>query len=153
MKGRAIQYLLIFLAVFFVDRLTKWYAIRSWCSEYVVTPFFSFVVTLNRGISWGLLSSEHTLYFIGISSLIIAVTAALAISAYRRYIQGRSIYGETLVVAGSCSNIVDRIVCGGVIDFILVHARGLFFPVFNLADCFVVVGVCIMAKELWDIRA
>ncbi len=153
MRAHTGLYSAIFLTIILLDRSTKWYALHAWSTEYRVTSFLSFVLTFNRGISWGLLSSPDTFFFILISSLIIAVTVGLTVSAYRRFRQNLPIYGEVLVIAGSCSNILDRFLYGGVIDFILVHAGNFSFPVFNCADCFVVLGVFFMAKELWETNA
>ncbi len=56
-----------------------------------------------------------------------------------------------MVIAGSVSNILDRVVYGGVVDFIHVHINGWSFAVFNIADVAIVVGVCIMMlQEVYD---
>ncbi len=150
MMSRNKRYLVLFFLVVLVDQVSKGYAIRWWCSENVVNSFLSFQVTLNRGISWGLFNYGDTITFVAITALILLVTVVLVFSAYHKHRQGVPFYGELLVIAGSCSNIYDRFVCGGVIDFISVHVKDLFFPVFNFADCFIVLGVLIMFKELFN---
>ncbi|MBA3751743.1 signal peptidase II [Candidatus Dependentiae bacterium] len=150
MMSRDKKYLLLFLLVLFLDRVSKGYAIRWWCTEYMVNSLLSFHVTLNRGISWGLFNYGDTITFVGITALILLVTGVLTFSAYHKHRQGIPFYGELLVIAGSCSNIFDRFLYGGVIDFISVHVRDFLFPVFNVADCFIVLGVFIMFKELFS---
>ena len=48
------------------------------------------------------------------------------------------------MIAGSLANIIDRIIYSGVIDFIAFHVGPYHWPIFNLADCAIVVGVLIM---------
>lgn len=49
----------------------------------------------------------------------------------------------SLIVAGGAGNLYDRLTRGFVVDFIDINA--LFsYPMFNLADCFVVVGACLL---------
>lgn len=49
-----------------------------------------------------------------------------------------------MVIAGGCSNLLDRIFRGYVVDFININE--LFqFAIFNVADMFIVVGICGLA--------
>ena len=50
-----------------------------------------------------------------------------------------------MVMGGALGNIVDRIRCGEVIDFLDFGVGRLRWPVFNLADSFVTVGVMLLA--------
>jgi len=79
--------------------------------------------------------------------MVIAITIGLSYYAYKRYVAGETIYGEVMVVAGSCSNILDRFVYGGVIDFIEVSYGQWMWPSFNFADASIVIGVGIMMMK------
>lgn len=149
MKRNAGIYFDIGFSIIFFDQLTKLFALSYWQDEHVLTDFLSFKVILNRGISWGLLSLAQTnsLLFIAISGAIFIVTLGLAIYAFRRYKNGYSVYGELLVIAGSCSNLLDRFFQKGVIDFIVLHWNEYVWPVFNLADAAIVCGVGIMLVQ------
>ncbi|GAH08181.1 unnamed protein product, partial [marine sediment metagenome] len=105
-----------FLVILF-DRVTKWYALTAFKQEVVVNKFLSFQLTFNRGISWGMFYYRDPLVFMGITLLIMAVTAGLIYYSVKRYQEGKSIVGETLVIAGALSNCYDRFVYQGVIDF------------------------------------
>lgn len=121
-----------------LDRITKWAALRYCFHD----------CTFNRGISWGMLNYEGSGFFVGITLLIILITAVLCVYAYRRMLQGYSIWGELLIIGGSLSNIIDRFMYGGVVDFIELRLGSWIGPAFNVADSMVVVGVAIMAYEL-----
>jgi signal peptidase II len=135
------------LLLVITDQVTKAIALAYWQHEQVVTPFLSFCVTLNRGISWGLIASAETstFMFLAVSLCIILLTFGLAIYARNHYLEGHSIIGEALIIAGSISNIIDRYIHKGVVDFIVVHWESYVWPVFNLADMAIVCGVAIMA--------
>ncbi len=54
----------------------------------------------------------------------------------------RSLIPYLLIIAGAVGNVLDRILLGGVIDFIHVHFRGDYsWPIFNVADILITIGV------------
>lgn len=142
------RYLLFVIAAFTVDRITKLFALNHWREEYVINAFMSLQTTLNKGISWGILNLPHRFLFILITSGIIVFTVFLMLIAFRRYRERRSIIGEVLVITGSLSNIVDRFLYGGVVDFIDIHVGQWIWPSFNIADACIVAGVFIMFKHM-----
>jgi signal peptidase II len=95
----------------------------------------------NSGIAFGLFSSS--------TSLVIAVTA-VAVGAMLTFFarSGRRHpilpVALGLVLGGSIANLVDRVRLGHVTDFLDFVA----WPAFNLADMFIVVGVCILFGAL-----
>ena len=54
------------------------------------------------------------------------------------------IIGEICIFAGAISNVVDRYVYGGVVDFIALSYGDWHFAVFNVADMFIFCGVALM---------
>ena len=48
--------------------------------------------------------------------------------------KGKSITGFLLILSGALSNVLDRVVYHGVIDFIVVHYGNWYWPTFNIAD-------------------
>lgn len=135
-------YCAIALGIFIIDRATKLAAL-AWCSEhaYKVNSFLSFDVVFNRGISWSMLNFSSNIGFIVVSLMIAMVTVAVCWHAYYNYARGVSIIAETLIIAGSISNLIDRVIYSGVVDFILLSYGNLSWPVFNVADAAIVMGV------------
>lgn len=146
-------YATVCLIVFMLDRVTKFYAVRYWATEYMLAPSISFQLTYNRGISWGIGNSGNYLHYFLITALIIAITCLLIAYTYRQWRSGNAIWGELLVITGSLSNIIDRFVYGGVVDFIMLYWRQYTFPIFNIADIAIVIGVGIMFLQLNHERA
>ncbi len=136
--------LLLAAGLFLLDRVTKYYALKLCINRCVINPFLSFSVLFNRGISWGMLYSDSTLLFILVSFTIAFVTTGLSWYTYTRLSKNKIIIGELLIIAGSFSNIIDRVFYGGVIDFIELSYHDWMWPVFNIADAGIVCGVFIM---------
>jgi signal peptidase II len=99
---------------------------------------------MNRGVAWGFFHSEAQTPFVLLSLMIFGVMMLLASFAYNRLNEESLIVGEVLVIAGAFSNIIDRIIYQGVIDFIVFSWGSFVFPAFNIADICVVLGVGIM---------
>jgi len=150
MIGRFFKnYGVIFVLAFAADRITKYFALLNCKKACTINQFLTFQLTINRGISWGMFHSNNNMMFFVITGLIILITAGLLFYTFIRWLNGNFIGGEILVLAGSISNIIDRFLYDGVIDFILISHGGWSFPIFNIADVCIVFGVGLMALELY----
>jgi len=134
-------YVLLFSALFALDRITKYLILQAGRTEVRVAPFLSFQLSFNRGVSWGLFSSEHTSIFVLVSLMTVAVIIPLFIHAVLRWRSGFAVWGETVALAGALSNLVDRIMYGGVVDFISISYGWFSWPIFNIADVCIVLGI------------
>lgn len=137
-------YALLFIGIVIVDRISKSLIMYAGITVCKVTAWLSWCLHYNRGVSWSFLHAEDTLPFVFVSLLVAFITGIVAWQAYTHLHRGYPIYGQLMVVAGSCSNLFDRAVYGGVIDFIHIHIGDWSFAVFNIADVAIVLGVCIM---------
>lgn len=152
------KFLWLLTVLFFViDRISKFWALTlspetgtylhlssivSWM------PNVYFRLIFNRGMSWGLLNSQANYMFFLVSLLICFITLWLLRYIIFKYRSGQAIFPESLVFLGSLSNIIDRFVYRGVIDFIVVDFGFWTFPVFNLADCAIVLGIFLMFMNM-----
>lgn len=93
---------------------------------------FSYVE--NPGAAWGMLS-EHRWVFMVFSALAIVVIAVYLI---RRDPPILLCVSLSLILSGGIGNMIDRTFRGVVVDFIEFYLFS--FPVFNVADCLVVIG-------------
>lgn len=136
-------YFLIFTTIVVADRVTKAWALGI-DGIYQLANWLEFEVIFNRGISWSMLHSQDSKQFIAVSILIAAIIIAIAVHVAMRLRSGHGIMGETLVLAGAISNLIDRVEHKGVVDFIVLTTIGWQWPVFNIADVCIVFGVGIM---------
>jgi signal peptidase II len=98
-----------------------------------VVSFFSFQRTRNTGVAFGLLSGGGALIVVA------NVVAMLIVLAYV-FLERRPILGGLsggLIIGGSLGNLVQRIAEGKVTDFM----KFPYWPNFNMADVFLVVGI------------
>lgn len=124
-----------------LDYFTKLWAWSAFANPVVITSFLSFDLAINMGISWSMFS--------GVSSSII--TALIGVFLFllswyssKRRIEGLCTLGEKLVIVGGTGNFIDRLSYGGVVDFIHFSYGGWSFPIFNIADICICVGVGII---------
>ena len=113
-----------------------------------------FRLAKNPGGAWGLLGNESASLRITFFVAISLVAVGFILSLYRRTAidQKALTWGLPLVLGGALGNLVDRIRYGHVIDFIEVHLGSYQWPTFNVADIAIVVGVGLMAIDMFTPR-
>ena len=95
----------------------------------------------NRGMAFGMLQGARG-FLIGVCVLILGISSAVF---FRTRISRRTapfLAALVMVCGGGLGNCIDRIMRGYVVDFI--YFSLIDFPVFNVADCFVVVGSALL---------
>ncbi|MBT4856350.1 signal peptidase II [bacterium] len=126
---------LVLIIPFVADRVSKWWALTN--LDYTsmdIGPNLRFELMFNRGISWGMFNSSSTLVFALVNLAIISAIIFLIWMTYVFMQKGKSITGLLLILSGALSNVLDRVVYHGVIDFIVVHYNNWYWPTFNIAD-------------------
>ncbi len=130
--------------LFLVDRLAKIAALRLFQKPLEVTSFLSLELHFNKGVSWSLFADSGLWGYFAIITASGALLYFFAWYIYKRRAQGYCTMGELLVLIGGTSNLLDRIRYEGVIDYIHFHIGSWSYPVFNLADVFIVTGIVYM---------
>lgn len=120
----------------------------------VIRDVFAFRFAQNKGGAFGLLQSEpesiRRPFFLGIS----VAAVAFIVWLYRSLTpQQRALkWGLPLVLGGALGNLVNRIQYNYVVDFIDFQWKGHHWPTFNVADIAIVVGVGLMAIDMFTPR-
>lgn len=135
-------------AILVIDLLSKAYIaghFKLFQSHEVIPNFFSITYIQNRGAAWSILEGQ-TLFLIGI-----AVIAGIAMIYY--FIKSRPEQkllrlGLAMVFAGMLGNLIDRVVLGYVRDFLDFVIFGYDFPVFNVADMGVTIGMAVIILQI-----
>lgn len=133
-----IGYLIFTVALVIVDQLVKHWvsatvALNS--SQPVVPNLLAITNLRNDGAAWSILEGQQ--WFFTVVTLI--ALAVLAYLFYRWRRQPRLLWPLTLILAGAIGNFIDRLQNGYVVDmFELLFIN---FPVFNVADLCLTVGV------------
>ena len=133
----------IAMAAVAADQLTK-YVVTSKLSlgaaVHVVGPFWIHHVQ-NSGIAFGLFSSATVVVILATGAAVAWMLTFFARSGARHPILPVAL---GLVLGGSVSNLLDRVRLGYVTDFLDFR----YWPAFNLADSFIVVGVLVLLGVL-----
>ncbi len=133
--------------LFVLDRIAKWLVITHIAQPIPLTPFFYLDYAINRGISCGLFYFTDTVGFVVVSSIIAALLSAIMVWTWRVYQRGGLIIGQLLIISGGLSNLCDRVLFGGVVDYLGLHWGEWCFPLFNIADVAIDVGVVILIVQ------
>ncbi|MFZ1680789.1 MAG: signal peptidase II [Rhizobiaceae bacterium] len=110
-----------------------------------VIPYLSLYRTWNSGISFSLLAGMPVVALVALTLVVLSLVAYLAMQTRREERLARA--GYALILAGATGNLIDRVVHGHVIDYILFHTAQWSFAVFNLADAFISVGAALVVLQ------
>lgn len=140
---------LIFLGVFLSDQISKLYIINhielgeSWP---VISDVFHITHVSNAGAAFSILQHQTGL-FIAIALLLLGAV----VYYYPRLPQGHPLLhiGIGLQAGGAAGNLLDRVRTGYVTDFLDFRI----FPVFNIADIGIVIGVGLLFWEILHMPA
>lgn len=94
----------------------------------------------NFGAAFGILQ-QRRFFLVTVTGVVIAVFIGAILL---KKVNGNLILtAMSLIIAGGMGNLIDRVTLGYVIDYI--YFEPINFPIFNLADCCVVVGTSLLA--------
>nr|WP_211184414.1 signal peptidase II [Paenibacillus lemnae] len=136
------MYYVLALIVFLIDQGTKFLiATRLELGEQipVIGDFFLITSSRNRGAAFGILQNQ--LWFF----IVVTVLVVIGIIWYLQKVkaEGRKLLPTALalVLGGALGNFIDRLVMGEVVDFLQFNFGSYTFPIFNIADSCIVIGV------------
>ena len=137
--------LLITLYGLLFDQIIKFLVSKYITNVTIIPNFISLIYAENDGVAFSMLSGSRIIIII-ISILLLSF---LAYYMNKDYVSKKKddilmdvSYG--LLFGGILGNLLDRIIRGIVIDYISINIIGYHFPIFNLADVMITIGVIIM---------
>jgi signal peptidase II len=104
---------------------------------------FSIVHVINKGAAWGIFASlqEYLLYArVAIIGGLLSYLCFVKTTTYRKF-------GLTLITTGAIGNVVDYFAYGHVIDMFYFKFWGYSYPVFNVADSAIFIGIMLLLAE------
>lgn len=141
-------YLITFIIVLGGDLVTKLVVNESMQlgqSYQVIKNFFYFTYIHNTGAAWGMLSG-HFFMFYAISIIAGIMLIYYFIKSDKSQVLLR--FGIVLIFSGMLGNLYDRVFFHYVRDFLDFFVFGYDFPIFNIADMGVVIGVLLIILDL-----
>ena len=138
----------ITLPVLVLDQLSKLYIASHLVlhEDIVLIPnWLDITYTLNPGAAFSLFAGMpawfRSSFLLGLAAGAIVVLTILLIKDSRFSLTSASL---ALILAGAIGNLIDRIWRGPVVDFILMHYYSHNYPVFNVADSAITIGVALI---------
>jgi signal peptidase II len=115
---------------------------ESWAPIEALDPFFRFVHWYNTGVAFGMFQGMNTVFII-----LAFIVMGVIIFYFPRVPSSDWLLRLALCLqlGGAGGNLIDRITLGHVTDFVAVGN----FPVFNIADASISVGVAVLLLGVW----
>ena len=144
-KTCAAACLLLAVSLALLDHLSKVWALDA--LAYGPQPFIpgvlDFSLVLNAGAAWGMFKGARWAFIV----LALAVLALILVYLVKGDgCTSLELIGLGLFLGGTIGNALDRVFRGEVVDFI--HTLFISFPVFNVADCCITIGLALFIIAL-----
>lgn len=143
MKQSKYKLWLVAVIVTFIDMLSK-VLVKNFIllgeKVSIIPKVFYLTYVKNTGAAWSIFQNK-TIFIIIFTTIVIAFLIYYLI---RQNLNSIEMIGYGMVLGGAVGNLFDRIFYGYVIDFIDIYIFGYDYPVFNIADIAIVVGVIVL---------
>jgi signal peptidase II len=145
------RWLPLVVLVIALDQLSKAWIVNhiAYGGIRTLLPVLDITLRYNRGAAWSMLDSASGWQRWLFSGLAVAVGIGLVywlrrLDARRQKLLTLSL---SLILAGALGNLIDRLLNGQVVDFILAHWNDAQFPAFNVADSSITIGAVLMLLD------
>lgn len=139
-----LKYILVLIAILAIDQISK-FAITSnmdlMQSIKIIPGFFNITYLQNTGAAWSMFEGRMIFFYI-----ITIVALCVMVYFYRstEHQDALSKFGIISMIAGTLGNFIDRLAFQYVRDFLDFNIFGYEFPVFNVADMALCIGVALV---------
>ncbi len=137
-------YYILALFVILLDQVTKWVVVKQMQlgeSIPVIENLLYITSHRNRGAAWGILQGQ--MWFFYIITVIVVIGLIIYIQKLKPEEKWFGI-ALGLMLGGAIGNFIDRVFRKEVVDFVNTYIFSYDFPIFNVADAALVVGVALM---------
>ena len=144
------SYYLLCLVLVILDQLTKQIVVSLFNlgESMTINSYLSWTYIQNTGAAFSILSGGGAIqkaFLLGVS---LFVSAMVMVWIHKTpAIRRQRLFGQFLLLSGALGNLLDRAQYGYVVDFIDVHYQNYYWPVFNVADSLIFIGVILILFE------
>ena len=138
-------YSLVFLMIDLLIKIIVINFMELYDTIKIIPGFFNITYVRNTGAAFSILEDSR-IFFIVITfiALIVIYLFLLKDKVLNKY----QTFLYSMLIGGIVGNLVDRIIYGYVIDYLSFNIFGYSFPVFNIADSFIVISVILLVFHL-----
>ena len=119
------------------------------CDSIHVLPFFKLTVLHNRGAAFSFLDDAggwQRWFLVAVSAGASVFIAGWLARVYRQ--QKLLSWALCLILGGAVGNLIDRLIQGYVVDFIVLYYDRYYFPAFNIADAAITFGAALWIMDM-----
>ncbi|HLQ84188.1 MAG TPA: signal peptidase II [Pseudogracilibacillus sp.] len=135
------RYYIIALIVIIFDQITKWLIVEKmnvYDSIVIINNFFNITSHRNKGAAWGILQDQMVFFYI--ITLVVVIGIIYYMQKHGKQSSLLAI-GLSLLLGGAIGNFIDRLYRKEVVDFLDFQIFNYNYPIFNIADSALVIGV------------
>ena len=144
------SYYLLCLALVVLDQLTKQIVVSLFTlgESMVINSYLSWTYIQNTGAAFSILSDGGAIQRAFLLAVSLFISAMLMVWIHKTpAVRRQRLFGQFILLSGALGNLLDRAQYGYVVDFIDVHYENYYWPVFNIADSLIFVGVVLLLFE------
>ena len=144
--------LFVFLSVFVIifDQITKFAVLKifQYAERLNIIPnFFDLTLVFNPGAAFSFLSNQNGWQKYFFMFLAFVVSFYLIYAVFKKHFGLLGSIGAMMIVGGAIGNVIDRLIHGQVVDFLLFYLGNHYYPAFNVADSFICIGAGLLLLE------
>ena len=136
----------ILIIIFVLDRISKVLILNiledTGKVDIYINSFINLYLVWNKGIGFGLLSSDQDYFYNIVTALIVLINFFIIYLLFQE--RGMKYYFLLVILGGSLGNLSDRIYFRAVPDFIDLNYNGYHWFIFNVADIFISIGIILL---------
>lgn len=135
-------YYVIAIVLLLLDQFTKYIVVQNiplFDVKEFIPGVLSWMYIRNTGAAWSILEGQMWFFYIITTVVVVAIVYMM-----QKYAKGNWLFslGLAMILAGAVGNFIDRLRLGYVVD--MVRLEFINFPIFNVADMSLSVGVVLV---------
>ncbi|WP_241156664.1 signal peptidase II [Bacillus sp. FJAT-42376] len=144
---RLVSYILA-IVIIILDQLTKWLVVQNLeigDQVPVIENFLYITSHRNEGAAWGILQGQMWFFYI-----VTLVVIGAIVYYIQKFVKKAGLLGVALglMLGGAIGNFIDRVLHQQVVDFVQTFIFSYNFPIFNIADSALCVGVILLFIQM-----
>lgn len=139
---------IIAVLVILLDQLTKWLIVKNMYvgeSHTIIENFLYITSHRNQGAAWGTFQGQMVFFYIITVAFIVGILWFVKKHGTQDKLFG---IGIGLILGGAIGNFIDRIFRKEVVDFVDTYIFSYNFPIFNVADSALVIGIVLIFIQM-----
>lgn len=149
-RRSAILYVVTAVIAVVLDQVSKLWVLQNFTYRErlnVIPNFFDLTLVYNPGAAFSFLAGAGGWQKYFFLLLAVVICAYLIYSIVKRQFGFIGSLGAAAIIGGAAGNVIDRLMHGHVVDFLLFYVNEHYYPAFNIADSFICVGAVLL---IWD---